>query len=1716
MTDTASGALTAPGTVNAPPRRTGCHTGTGRVVVDFDDKSSWEYLFKEYWQDVKRKMSLNREEVINASNPWKGVGARVPPISSNELHNAHNKQNDGSDNLKHQLEKDKSAPKRQKKKPRIDAADKVLPIITRDISGDGASELTNSERWASKELLYFVEHMNVDKSTLSVFEVQSLLMEYVTKYQLRDPHKKSQILCDARLQSLFGKARLGHLEMMKLIESHILKKETSLEAPKIQRGNAEDDTNQVELEGSTTPKTGSDKKRKLKKKADEGTQQANVNDYAAIDTHNINLIYLRRNLVEDLLDDMEKFQEKVVGSFVRIRISGSGNKQDMYRLVQVVGTSKAAKEYRTGKKSTDIMLEILNLNKTEAITTDSVSNQEFSEGEIQEKAKALQQVKVNDWFDTEILKLGHLRDRAKKLQVLNDPAERARRLQEVAEVHADPNMDPNYESEETEEDDRKRENYARPRDTGYPKRGWDALSPGKGVIVDGLDGSQKSSNSPWERIKNSSASREPRIERGQCGIVDKTLSQSKSSYSHCSEQNNDTGNRAWSQGSNQLSSGMLPEIPTTPQAVGVTASANNTDTEKMWHYSDPSGKIQGPFSMVQLRKWSTTGYFPSDLRIWRTSEKQEDAVLLNDALMGKYQQESSQSDLQGTYANAQKVGGVGSWDNSSHDRNLPGANHSTWTGSDQRDGNWKSSWKEAGGFVSGSAEITRKDGQERQSTSWSSSSMESLEPSQGHVTTVSSAQDPSGGSTPWSSESFGHSPKMLPSDVDNSYTASLQQTTDTRVGVSGVKFSHSESHVSPWSPTKPLEVQPSGTWNTSNGYDNHLGSLASSTQSLRDGEKSDTENIPSKEIKEASPLASATSAAGSPCNAISIRTDRLDLSISNLTQTSATSKWMKDPENKPVAPHSVGEPVGHVDNLSQQSSVTSPQMENQISESKAPDLHASVEVVSHLNNLEQQSSLTAIQSKDRTSENKTSDSQVLLEPASAVNDNLRSSNTAIQSVDKISKNAQVSDGPLSPVNDLERRSPITGTQLTISSTATDRQQANLVTSAMEHDAMTLGSTGIGGVWTSGQNSGAMSAGSSPEPTIGVVLDADKYPKIVPVAIHPVSSTSLGPSTHALLQSVTAGLSHVIHNDGQNCDNNMSSDLLAQDVSARTDLTAAHADTGSADSLHEPMDTQDALLANENPESSQFVIIAAEESTVDEIWDGLLDAEGGEPVTDFFPEDLDTDKVEGSIESGSFCSSPSQLEDSKIKLSESQIPVSVEGSSQPDGWVSDSGFGSSASGCGVSSTAASIPMSQGSEMISQPVAYISNDKGEGFCLASERQESLQKPVDIPQSNIPRDGWLSPQTSPEVSEVIQSVNPTGTSDPCSEHDQDAGASVVTTDAAGSVASSNTADQGMRDVSWASDSSPLLVSAGEQTPATSGSGDVPPTVQHSQGSNRLPGSFSVSASEAQAPSSNDVSDMAVAASTSQVSGVFSGDFSVSTTAEQAKAPSAWDAVSNKVRHPQTTRSGGFSVSATATATAPMASSDAWSTQISATSSNVPSLPPPMAGNTSSGVANLYLGKSSYRSAVPESWGSPSKNLAGPTDKQGVPSSHSTWRPGGVSEPSVSRRSGWGPSVESSRAGWSQQPGNTNARWGVDSVNQRGGWEQQRREGDRYSGYGDRGGYGGQGHGMRPWSKQPGGGGSGSVSGGGPRPPRSQKVCKFHENGYCKKGASCDFLHP
>ncbi|RWW16010.1 hypothetical protein GW17_00020122 [Ensete ventricosum] len=615
-----------------------------KVGVDFDDKSSFEYLFKDYWLDLKAKLSLSLEELTRAKNPMKRSDVAIGnEESSDDLHHVKEEQMASSDSSSEHKEESISSGRKVRRRSRNTVNEEVL---VKEVETPRTS-VRREISWASDELLEFVAHMkNGDRSVLSQFDVQGLLLDYIKRNNLRDPRKKSQIICDSRLRNLFGKPCVGHFEMLKLLESHFLIKEVSPLDTEDKQGGVVDpdpdpdpDPDQTDTKGNSdaSMKLVPDKRRKTRKKV-EKELLTNLGDYAAIDTHNISLMYLRRNLMEELIDDIS-FDEIVIGSFVRVRISGVGQRQDLYRLVQVVGTGKAAESYKSGKRTTDVTLETINLNKKEVVTIDIISNQEFTEGDVQEKARSLQPVRVKD---------------VKKLQLLNTPEELDRRLNEVPEIHTDPHMDPDYESaeEEEESDLRKQDYYDRSRGSSFLRNGREVKSPGKGgsTLSDNRSSSRKNSNT-WDSnrsalvdgasIADSSAGRgvnTTELSLNQANDV-RQASSSEASKTHVTASVSDASLYHEKQHMirSERSADGQQENQIAPLPGDLAAVANESD--KIWHYQDPSGKIQGPFSMTQLRKWSNTGYFPPNLKIWRTSEKQEDSILLSDSLVGKFQKD---------------------------------------------------------------------------------------------------------------------------------------------------------------------------------------------------------------------------------------------------------------------------------------------------------------------------------------------------------------------------------------------------------------------------------------------------------------------------------------------------------------------------------------------------------------------------------------------------------------------------------------------------------------------------------------------------------------------------------------------------------------------------------------------------------------------------------------------------------------------------------------------------------------------------------------------------------------------------------------------------------------------------------------------------------------------------------------------------------------------
>ncbi|KAK1439183.1 hypothetical protein QVD17_04999 [Tagetes erecta] len=640
----------------------------GKIQADFDDKLSWEYLFKVYWVYLKGKLSLTLEELTQAKNPWKEAST----ISSIGVHNTASVSCSITSATSVGDLEEVNESKRRK-------IDEQVNIQKETVNMEKSQKVTvGCEEWASKELLDFVAHMNNgNTAVLSRFDVHALMLDYIKRNNLQDPKNKNKIICDSRLKGLFGKPRVGHIQMLKLLGNHFAVKEGSRKRRVNRTVQIDPDWNNDNM-----LTVGKNKKRKNHSKAEECAVQNKLDEFAAVDAYNMNLIYLRRDLMGNLLEDGDSFHGKVVGSIVRIRISGCDLKHDMYRLVQVVGTSKVDVPYKVNSKSTDIMLEVLNLDKKETISIDAISDQEFSEvetgerhaqvfvgpnilvrtcafvfslphppimdreecrrlqrsircglvkhftvGEIQEKALALQSVKLKDWMEREILRLTRLRDIAsekghkkeyplltlyfiiecvEKIQLLKTPDERECRLNKVPQVHSDPKMNPDYESDDTEEYFNKE--HGDQMESKY--RGKNLRSPKK----------RENRSRKDERPMNQTITTSPNIEQGSTMNIEKdALASTLEKSQHEVDCNGSTITKM--------------DLQTT-----VSSSISNSAPETIppfssdiaWHYLDPNGKVQGPFSLAQLQRWNTSGYFPADMRIWATHE--DKSLLLTDVL----------------------------------------------------------------------------------------------------------------------------------------------------------------------------------------------------------------------------------------------------------------------------------------------------------------------------------------------------------------------------------------------------------------------------------------------------------------------------------------------------------------------------------------------------------------------------------------------------------------------------------------------------------------------------------------------------------------------------------------------------------------------------------------------------------------------------------------------------------------------------------------------------------------------------------------------------------------------------------------------------------------------------------------------------------------------------------------------------------------------------
>ncbi|KAK9292434.1 hypothetical protein L1049_020405 [Liquidambar formosana] len=277
--------------------------------------------------------------------------------------------------------------------------------------------------WGSRQLFEFLESIGQDTNKqLSQYDVTAIINEYVNANNLIHPRKKKRIVCDERLHSLFGRKSVGRNKIHDLLEAHFAEnQEESDDGFFYSSEEGEDD---VLTPHKQQKISSSDRKTHQKKIVVETPKSC----FASVIPENIKLIYLKKSLVEDLLKEPATFENKVVGSFVRIKSDPNDYFQkNSHQLLQVTGVKKAP---QTGETSTEILLQVSNFIKE--ITICMLSDDNFSEEEcadlrqrvkdgllerptvvgLEQKARILHEDITKHWLVRELSLLQNLIDRA--------------------------------------------------------------------------------------------------------------------------------------------------------------------------------------------------------------------------------------------------------------------------------------------------------------------------------------------------------------------------------------------------------------------------------------------------------------------------------------------------------------------------------------------------------------------------------------------------------------------------------------------------------------------------------------------------------------------------------------------------------------------------------------------------------------------------------------------------------------------------------------------------------------------------------------------------------------------------------------------------------------------------------------------------------------------------------------------------------------------------------------------------------------------------------------------------------------------------------------------------------------------------------------------------------------------------------------------------------
>ncbi|XP_062093117.1 uncharacterized protein At5g08430-like [Humulus lupulus] len=533
--------------------------------------------------------------------------------------------------------------------------------------------------WGSTALIAFLQSIGRDTThPISQSDVTNIVNDYVEKNlpssttsimldngKKKKKKNKKKVVCDDKLRSLFGKKSISRIMIHKLLEPHLaadqLDSDDDDAIDYLSYANGEEGVRDEKRERSYRPK---------RLIVEMSAPKSNLKSFfAAVIPENIKLVYLKRSLIEDILEEKEKekkgepstFKTKVVGSFVRTKSDPNDYLQKhSHCLLQVLGVRFSETDDNNTSKTffqvsgfiKDVPLSLLSDDDFSKEECEDL-HQRIKDGmlkrptveELQQKAQILHEDMTKHWLARELALLRNLIDRAnekgrrrelseylERRELLQTPDEQSKLFQELPKVIAEdiePEIDPQHSPEEVKQANDSspgsilpgpkeahifdsREDEIEDECEDEFELTWaidDIISEGSGKPAkkehgNSLQESQKEEQKLQEPTKSSIESRGEIEAQIECvPLPEKKLSHG-------------------------VKEKVVIDLSDEDEVPAPAPKKLSVDESSMWHYLDPQGEIQGPFTISLLKNWSDADFFPPDFKIWKEGESPKEAVQL--------------------------------------------------------------------------------------------------------------------------------------------------------------------------------------------------------------------------------------------------------------------------------------------------------------------------------------------------------------------------------------------------------------------------------------------------------------------------------------------------------------------------------------------------------------------------------------------------------------------------------------------------------------------------------------------------------------------------------------------------------------------------------------------------------------------------------------------------------------------------------------------------------------------------------------------------------------------------------------------------------------------------------------------------------------------------------------------------------------------------------